>query len=284
MATCYRHPDRETGLSCSECGRPICTDCVTFAPVGLRCPDHAASSGGGGGVQQRAQRAVRRTTRVGPTDAIVTKILVAANLIVYLITVAQSPFGNKWDNPGGSLFNDWALQGFAVANGDWYRLVTAMFLHGSLLHLAFNMLALWWLGSIVEQAMGSLRFLLVYFVSGLAGSAGALLLSNPGQITVGASGAIYGILGALLILEWLQTGSLAGPAMTLIVLNLALSLVIPGISIGGHLGGLVGGISATWVLTQTRYARSPLIGPGLVVLIGVISIAVAYVRVENYAI
>ena len=91
MATCYRHPDRETGLSCSECGRPICTDCVTFAPVGLRCPDHAASGGRPQGVQHTAQRVVRRTTRVGPTDAIVTKILVAANVIVYLITVAQ-PF------------------------------------------------------------------------------------------------------------------------------------------------------------------------------------------------
>src|SRR5262245_6561915 len=157
VATCYRHPDREPGLSCSECGRPICTDCVTFAPVGLRCPDHAASGGGGGGVQQRAQRAVRRTTRVGPTDAIVTKILVAANLVVYLITVAQSPFGNKLNNPGGSLFNDWALFGGralidgqiygGVAGGDWWRLLTAAFLHGSVLHIVFNMLALWWLGS-----------------------------------------------------------------------------------------------------------------------------------------
>ena len=275
---CYRHPDRETYVSCSECGRPICEECMTFAPVGIRCPEHA-TIGRPTGTAQRTARQVRRGFLGHPAPA--TVVLVLANVAVYLVTAYQ---GNGPNLPGGSLFNDWALQGFAVANGDWYRLVTAMFLHGSLLHLAFNMLALWWLGSIVEQAMGSLRFLLVYFVAGLAGSAGALLLSDPGQITVGASGAIYGILGALLILEWLQTGSLAGPAMTLIVLNLALSLVIPGISIGGHLGGLVGGISATWVLTQTRYARSPLIGPGLVVLIGVLSIAVAYVRVENFTI
>src|SRR5436190_19356435 len=104
VATCYRHPDRETGLSCSECGRPICTDCVTFAPVGLRCPDHAAAGGNPQGVQQRAQRAVRRTTRAGPTDAIVTKILVAVNVVVYLITVAQ---GAGRNDPGGSLFNYW---------------------------------------------------------------------------------------------------------------------------------------------------------------------------------
>src|SRR5262245_810920 len=275
---CYRHPDRETYVSCSECGRPICEECMTFAPVGIRCPEHA-TVGRPTGTAQRTARQVRRGFLGHPAPA--TVVLVLANVAVYLVTVYQ---GSGPNLPGGSLFNDWALQGFAVANGDWYRLVTAMFLHGSLLHLGFNMLALWWLGSIVEQAMGSLRFLLVYFVSGLAGSAGALLLSNPVQVTVGASGAIYGILGALLILEWLQTGSLAGPAMTLIVLNLALSLVIPGISVGGHLGGLIGGIAATWVLTQTRYARSPLIGPGIVILIGVISIAVAYVRVENYAI
>jgi membrane associated rhomboid family serine protease len=274
---CYRHPDRETYVSCSECGRPICEECMTFAPVGIRCPEHA-TVGTPKGTAQRTARQVRGGFISHPAPA--TLILVIANIAIYLVTVYQGAGPNL---PGGSLFVDWALQGFAVASGDWYRLITAMFLHGSLLHLAFNMLALWWLGSIVEQAMGTLRFLLVYFVSGLAGSAGALLLSDPGQVTVGASGAIYGILGALLILEWLQTGSLAGPAMTLIVLNLALSLAIPGISIGGHLGGLVGGIAATWVLTQTRYARSPLIGPGLVVLIGVLSVAVAWVRVENYA-
>ena len=126
-----------------------------------------------------------------------------------------------------------------------------MFLHGGLLHLAFNMLALWWLGSIVEQSIGTLRFLLVYFVSGLAGSAGALLLSDPLQITVGASGAIFGIMGALLILEYMQTGSLAGQAMTLIVINLALTFAIPNISVGGHLGGLAGWIAATYALAQT---------------------------------
>jgi membrane associated rhomboid family serine protease len=250
---------------------------MTFAPVGIRCPEHA-TVGTPKGAPQRAARQVRGSFVSHPAPA--TLVLVIANIAVYLVTVYQGPGAAR---PGGSLFNDWLLQGLAVAAGDWYRLLTAMFLHGSLIHLGLNMLVLWWLGSIVEQAMGTLRFLLVYFAAGLAGSAGALLLSNPLQETVGASGAIYGIMGALLILEWLQTGSLAGPAMTLIVLNLAFSFVIPGISIGGHLGGLVGGIAATWVLTQTRYARSPLIGPGLVVLIGVLSVAVAWVRVENYA-
>jgi membrane associated rhomboid family serine protease len=249
---------------------------MTFAPVGIRCPEHA-TVGTPKGPASRTARQVRRGVLSHPAPA--TAALVTANVAIYLITVYQ---GNGPNLPGGHLFSSWFLQGAAVANGDWYRLVTSMFLHGSLIHLGLNMLALWWLGSIVEQAIGSVRFLLVYFVAGLCGSAGALLLSNPLQPTVGASGAIYGILGALLILEWLSTGSLAGPALTLIVLNLAFSLAIPGISIGGHLGGLVGGTLATWVLVQTRYARSPLIGPGLVVLIGFLGLAVAYVRVENY--
>jgi membrane associated rhomboid family serine protease len=274
---CYRHPDRETYVSCSECGRPICEDCMTFAPVGIRCPEHA-TVGAPKGTAQRTVRQVRKGFLSHPAPA--TAVLVTANVLVYMVTMYQGAGPNL---PGGELFNSWFLQGAAVAAGDWYRLVTSMFLHGSLIHLALNMLALWWLGSVVEQALGTWRFLLVYFVSGLAGSAGALLLSNPLQPTVGASGAIYGILGALLILEWLQTGSLAGPAMTLIVLNLAFSFAIPGISIGGHLGGLIGGTAATWVLVQTRYARSPVIGPALVVLIAFASVAVAYVRVENYA-
>jgi membrane associated rhomboid family serine protease len=273
---CYRHPDRETYVSCSECGRPICEECMTFAPVGIRCPDHASV----GASKRSPQRAVRTArARTSSIQAPAVMALVAVNVLVYLITVAQ---GGGPNDPGGSLFFDWALAGVAVADGEWYRLVTAMFLHGGIIHLAFNMLALWWLGSIVEQAIGTVRFVLVYFVSGLAGSAGALLLSDPTEVTVGASGAIYGILGALLILEYMQTGSLAGQAMTLIVVNLALTFAIPNISIGGHLGGLAGGIAATYALAQTRYARSALVGPGLVVLIGLASLAVAYVRVQSF--
>src|SRR5207244_2940127 len=100
VATCYRHPDRETGLSCSECGRPVCTDCVTFAPVGLRCPDHAASSGPPR-LQRQVRQAVRRPgPRLRSTDALVTRVLIAINVVVFLITIAQ---GSGLNNPGGSL-------------------------------------------------------------------------------------------------------------------------------------------------------------------------------------
>ncbi len=288
MATCYRHPDRETGLSCSECGRPICTDCVTFAPVGLRCPDHAAADGSGGSVQRRAQRAVRRSARGGPTDAIVTKLLVAANVIVYLITVAQSPYSGKLNSPGGSLFNNWALFGPAVHHGDWWRLITSAFLHGGVLHIAFNMLALWWLGSPVEIALGRARYLGLYLVSGLAGAAGALI-ADPNSVTVGASGAIFGLLGAGLILEYQATGSLAGNYLMLIVINLAISFS-PGLNIsyGGHIGGLVGGIVTTLAFTHGSRRRTAFAGIGSTAIVtllavGGLSVLIAYWKVRGLA-
>jgi membrane associated rhomboid family serine protease len=157
-----------------------------------------------------------------------------------------------------------------------------MFLHAGVLHIAFNMLALYWLGTVVEQALGTWRFLLVYFVSGLAGSAGALLLTGPFAVTVGASGAIFGIMGSLLVLEYVATGTFAGQAMALIVLNLALTFTIPNISVGGHLGGLVGGVLATFAIVHFRHARQRWVGPALVLAVGAASLAVAYMRVESY--
>ena len=227
---------------------------------------------------QRTARQARR--KVAGLDAPATVALVAINVLVYLVTVYQ---GAGISAPGRPLFSDGALVGALIyTDGEWYRLVTAMFLHASLLHLAFNMLALYWLGTVVEQALGTWRFLLIYFVSGLAGSAGALVLSDPGAVTVGASGAIYGIMGALLVLEYRATGSFAGPVLGFIVLNLALTFAIPNISVGGHLGGLVGGIVATFALSHFRDARARSLGPALVALIAVVSFVVAYVRVESY--
>jgi len=272
---CYRHPDRETRVSCSECGRPICEECMTFAPVGIRCPEHA--NVGGKQSPQRTLQNVRRTTRSLAAPA--TIALIALNVVVYLITVSQ---GGGINLPGGQLFSDWALQGNAVSNGDWWRLVTAMFLHGSILHIGFNMLALYWLGTIIEQALGTPRFLLVYFVSGLAGSAGALWFSSQFAVTVGASGAIFGLIGALLILEYLATGSLMGQAMVLILVNLAFTFAVPGISIGGHLGGLAGGIVATYGLMRYRGPRHAALGYLIAAGVGVASFALAYVRVRGY--
>jgi membrane associated rhomboid family serine protease len=283
MPTCYRHPNRETGLSCTECERPICTECLRMTPVGPRCPDHATT----GRPTRRApvqQRAMRRASFLQTGQPIVTMALIGVNVLVYLITVAQ---GAGINSPGGSLFEKWALFGPAVANGDWWRLLTAAFLHGSILHIGFNMFVLYVVGGAVESFMGPMRYLALYLVSGLAGSAGALVV-NPTEVTVGASGAIYGIFGALLIIEYSQTGSLAGQAMTLIAINLALSFTIPGISWGGHVGGLIGGILATLAISRfgrghIAYGRPGIVGIAGLIAVGVASVAVSYWKVRGYA-
>jgi len=249
---------------------------MTFAPVGIRCPEHA-NIGHGQQSPARTLQNVRRATRTVAAPA--TMALIGLNVVVYLITVSQ---GGGINLPGGQLFSDWALQGNAVSNGDWWRLVTAMFLHGSILHIGFNMLALYWLGTIIEQALGTPRFLLVYFVSGVAGSAGALWFSSQFAVTVGASGAIFGLIGALLILEYLATGSLMGLAMVLILVNMAFTFAVPGISIGGHLGGLAGGIVATYGLMRYRLPPHRMLGYLIAVGVGVASFLLAYVRVRGY--
>jgi membrane associated rhomboid family serine protease len=289
---CYRHPDRETGLSCSECGRPICADCATFAPVGIRCPDHAS-------VRPRspATRIKPPTVRRAPGIALatgqapVTYTLIALNVLIYLVGASQG--GSLGEagasvNQRGSLYYRTVLYGPFVPHNGWYRLVTAMFLHENLLHIGFNMYALWVIGRVVEQYLGTVRYLGLYFVSGLAGSAGALL-QTPLSPVLGASGAIFGILGAMMILEWQATGRLAGQAMALVVINLGLSFVIPGVSWGGHVGGLIGGILimlayAHWSdRGRAKYGQLGLGGVVGLVAVGVGSVAIAYLRTRGYA-
>ncbi len=278
MATCYRHPDRETGLSCSDCGRPICVDCMTVAPVGIRCPEHS-------GKASRPARVTRSARRLSfeSSGAYVTKALVGLNVAIYF---AQLAMGASVNADRGWIFTHGALYGPSVEHGDWWRLIAAAFLHYGPLHLGMNMLALWWLGSPVEVALGRGRFLLLYLASGLAGSAGALI-DRPLAVTVGASGAIFGILGAGLILEWRATGSLAGNYLTLIAVNLAFTFGFRGnIAVGGHIGGLIGGILGTLALARfgrghAAYGRLGLIGIAGLVGVGVLSIVLAYWKVNS---
>jgi membrane associated rhomboid family serine protease len=286
---CYRHPDRETGVSCSECGRGICPDCMVFAPVGIRCPDHARAPQG----SQRASQQVRRAGLAG-TRLLVTKALIAANVLIYFINLAQ---GASLTENSGELFFDWALIGQAtvfpsgeqigVAEGEWWRLITSAFLHGSILHLGFNMLMLYWIGGPIEEAIGRARFLILYLVSGLAGAAGALLFTDANSITVGASGAIFGLLGAALVFERQRTMVLGGSALSIIVVNLVLTFAVPNISIGGHIGGLIGGALGGLALSRfgrahVVYGRPGLMGFAALIAVGLASVLLAYWRVENY--
>jgi membrane associated rhomboid family serine protease len=279
VMTCYRHPNRETGVSCSECGRGICPDCMVFAPVGIRCPEHAGRPQGAA----RVSIGVRRAAFEG-TGALVTKAMIAVNVLVFLANLAQ---GASLNQNAGSIFLRGALYiPGGLDQGEWYRLITAAFLHANLFHLGMNMVVLWIVGAPVEQAIGRGRFLALYLVSGLAGSAGALLLS-PDALTVGASGAIFGILGAALVLESQRNYVLGGQAFGLIAFNLIITFTFSTyISIGGHLGGLVGGGLSMLALsrfgrTHAIYGRPGIVGILGLVAVGVASVAIAYFRVQG---
>jgi membrane associated rhomboid family serine protease len=251
---------------------------MTPAAVGIRCPDHAGST--------RAVRGPRIVARPSG-DALATKVLIGVNVAIYLITAVQ---GRGLNYPGGSLFDKWLLAGILLRLGDWWRMVTAMFLHGSIWHIALNMFALWVIGGPVEQYLGRARYLLLYFASGIAGSAGALFGVSMLTPTVGASGAIFGVLGAMMILEWNITGRLAGNALTWIVINLVFNFVYNSgggnISIGGHIGGLIGGIIVTLAYSNFGRGRSAygrLSPTAVATAAGVIALAfvVAYLKVHG---
>ena len=219
----------------------------------------------------RVTKGVRRAAFEG-TGALVTKALIAINVLVFLVNLAQ---GSSLNQVSGSLFvRGRSTSRAGSTEGEWYRLITAAFLHASLIHLGMNMFMLWIVGAPVEQAIGRGRFLALYFVSGLAGSAGALLLS-PNAITVGASGAIFGILGAALVLEPQRNYVLGGQAFGLIAFNLIITFAFSSyISIGGHMGGLVGGALACsrsrgFGRTHAIYGR-----PGLVGVLGLVAVGV----------
>ncbi|MGI8780119.1 MAG: rhomboid family intramembrane serine protease [Solirubrobacteraceae bacterium] len=268
MATCYRHPSRETGVSCSNCGKPICPDCMTSTPVGMRCPDCA-------GKRQKVH--TMRSLHVDPT---VTYVLIAVNVLMFL----GSGAGGGLLTGGGSgsrVFQDLALWGPAIDLGnDYWRLITAGFLHSGLLHIGFNMYILYWLGTMLEPSLGHVRFLALYVASLLAGSFGALLLS-PNAVTVGASGAVFGLMGAAFVMQRargvdpMQSG--IGP---IILFNLAISFIIPNISIGGHLGGLLGGVIAAFAMERLAARRGIALPVAACVLIGLIA-AVAAVAVAG---
>jgi membrane associated rhomboid family serine protease len=247
METCYRHPSRETGVACSSCGRPICPDCMTTTPVGMRCPECS---------RQKTQVRTLSSARGGVE---VTRILIGINVLAFLAQVASG--GGLWDATGGTVYVRGVLFGPAIdVGGDYWRLVTSGFLHANVLHIGLNMYLLWVLGQMLEPAIGSLRFAAIYFVSLLSGSFGALLV-NPAKPTLGASGAVFGLMGAAFIelrhrgIDPMQAG-IGG----LILFNLVFSFLFPGISYGGHIGGLIGGGLAAMALHAGDRARSRALG------------------------
>lgn len=208
----------------------------------------------------------------------VTVGIIAICVAIALIELAQ---GVTLSGAGAGIAVDLGLFGPFVADGQWYRIITSAFVHAGLIHLIFNMIVLWWLGGALERYAGSLRFSGIYLASVIWGAFGALLFA-PDALTVGASGGIYGLMAALLVLERQQGIALLGSSVGIfLLLNLGITFVIPGISIGGHLGGLVGGFLAALVLSglgrgHMAYGRlAPAIMAGMaLVLAGGFALAV----------
>ena len=264
METCYRHPGRETGVSCSNCDRPICPDCMTTTSVGMRCPECA-----------------RQKTKVKTIATIEQPTLTYVLMGISVVLALGGLFAGDTRDWGGDLLEeDFALSRAAVGDGEVWRLITSGFVHYGPLHLAFNMLGLYILGGMLEPALGRLRFGLVYLVSLLAGGFGALLLeSHPERFTAGASGAVFGLMGAAVILFRNRGIPLMESGLGFwLVLNLLFSLR-PGISLGGHLGGFVGGLIVGFLFVELAdRVRLPRIAMyALAAAVGVASIAGALV-------
>jgi membrane associated rhomboid family serine protease len=268
---------------------------MTPAPVGLRCPEHSGKPQGLRRVTRPVQYAA---TGVGSNRVnAVTMTLIAINVFVFLAELGAGGTiqgTSNWIYTHGALFASGAyfgdnvipLPGFVpvakhgVAHGEWWRLITAAFLHYGPFHLAINMYSLFFAGTLLEHVIGRWRFALLYVGSGIAGSAGAILIS-PDSVTVGASGAIFGILGALFVLERKGSIMTGGQVAGLIVLNLIFTFAVSNISVGGHIGGLIGGVVLMWLLVHTRRSAAQSIAATAAVIVA--SVIVAYAKVRGYS-
>lgn len=257
---CTRHPDRVTGRHCTRCERPACNDCLVQASVGSQCLDCVR--------QNRLPRGTRARHWNAAQPMLATKVLIGLNVLVHLWVISGSAARLV---PGGinSREFDLGLSAVFIRNGEWWRMITAGFLHFGLLHLAMNMILLFQLGQLLEPALDRGRFVLLYMTALLGGSAGALALS-PDALTGGASGAVFGLMAAAAV-GFSQRG--VNPMRTgigaTLVINLLITFTIPGISIGGHLGGAFMGAAVGYPMLHPRIRRTaPWIG-WLTVVLGV---------------
>lgn len=234
VPTCYRHPDRETYIRCSRCERPICPDCMTAAPVGYQCPECV----------RQGNRSVREATtplggKVHERGNLVTITLIGLNVAIWL---AGAIVGF------GQLTSQFALVALGPVNGqlggvlagEWYRMLSAAFIHVQVWHIALNMFALWIIGSSLEPVLGRWRFIALYVMSALGGSTASLLAMGFGGASIGASGAVFGLFGALFVVAR-RFGRDVSAVLLILGINVVIGFTVPGIDWRAHLGGLVTG-------------------------------------------
>jgi membrane associated rhomboid family serine protease len=240
VTVCYRHPDRITGLSCSRCGKPICAECSHDNAVGQLCPECAAPSGRHRVVQGR-QIYGKPTFQTAPVSFTIMAITAAIYAVGFMSPTLHD-----------SSLNWLAQANWLVLSGDWWRIFTAALLHGSFIHIGFNMYALYLFGPRMEQQVGSAPFAGMYVAAAGAGGLASYLLGPLDQVSIGASGAIFGLFGAWIFVAWKMRHTPGGKSMftqlfVLLAINVVISLA-PGIDGLAHLGGFVAGIAiaALW--------------------------------------
>jgi membrane associated rhomboid family serine protease len=245
---------------------------MTPTPVGMRCPECARQ-------RTKVTRGVGQAGLLASAPA--TFVLIALNVAAFLAEIASGGGGVNVGNSSAAI--DFGLYGPFVAEGEWYRLLTGGFLHASLIHLGFNMFALYFLGRLLEPSIGTPRFLAIYFASLFGGACGALIL-DPNALTVGASGAIFGIFGATFVIARARGfDSVATSIGVILLLNLAISLGSSSISLGGHLGGLFAGVVCSFAILAGERGRlgrnhfsaemAAMVAVALIAIVGSLAIA-----------
>lgn len=274
---CYRHPDRETGISCVRCERPICPECMIPASVGFQCPGCVKDGSGTGHAPSASSPRTLAGGVVAADRRLVTKILMGVNAAFFLAVLVA----------GDRLVNDLVLFGQAVAEpygpvegvaqGQWYRLLSSMFLHQEIWHIAMNMLGLWFLGPPLEAALGRLRYSALYLLSGLGGSALTFLVSSPGQASLGASGAVFGLFGATAVLMRRLNYDMR-PILILLGINLVFTFTWQGISWQAHIGGLAVGAVIAYAMVHAPRERRALVQYGACAVMLLLIVATCVVR------
>ena len=286
--TCYRHPAREAGRRCTRCGKPACPQCLVQASVGSHCVDCAKAA--------RPDVATRAKYWHARQPAMITMGLIALNLLVFVYTTVRDPrsLGGRSVTIGQvelglfeAALRDVTLpirltsgEVYLLDGPDWYRLVTAGFVHFGIIHVGFNMYLLYMLGNMLEPSMGRIRFLLAYLASLLGGSAVSLMIDSGG-VAGGASGGVFGLMGLAAVGYWMRgINPLSTQIGSLLMLNLFITFVFPGISIGGHIGGLVAGAACGFAVVAPGNQRRPTwVTYAAPVAVSVLAVALAVVVV-----
>ncbi|MET4003675.1 rhomboid family intramembrane serine protease [Arthrobacter psychrochitiniphilus] len=264
---CPRHPDRVSYVSCQRCGRPACPDCQRSAAVGIQCVD-----------------CVRAATKAVPSRKTMFGGVARAGRPVVTITMmvlCVAMFALDWAIPKDFIFQNFAYAPFLTESEPW-RMVTSAFLHSTnIMHIAFNMYALWILGNALEPAFGRVRFLAIYLVSAFAGSVGVLLLSPIDTVVVGASGAVFGLFGALFVVQKKRGGDLR-QIVVLLAINAAIGFFIPNIAWQAHLGGLIAGALCTVAVAYAPAKKRNLIQWGGIAAVVLILVGLTLYKVSTF--